>query len=227
MPKGKTKKNKRTEADRVRDEAREEQSRRVQDAAATAGDETALRESVRTQMRTAMSTGGVRKVEDLMKRLTAKETQIACELLLDMTHTLQIPLPQGCEAAIQGDAKAMDRLARSDGGPMAAFQAALDLTEAEQRGPAVQKLFLKWARKPPAALEGVLELIARLAFSEVRRCARGFVGFGAGVCVVLGQAYEALREGLHWAPRTRKQHQQEHRPHRPSERSDLTQHAKG
>ena len=31
----------------------------------------------------------------------------------------------------------------------------------------------------------------------------------------------------HWAPRTRKQHQQEHRPQRPTERSDPTQHAKG
>ena len=30
-----------------------------------------------------------------------------------------------------------------------------------------------------------------------------------------------------WAPRTRKQHQQEHRPQRPTERSDPTQHAKG
>ena len=31
----------------------------------------------------------------------------------------------------------------------------------------------------------------------------------------------------HWAARTRKQHQQERRPQRPTERSDLTQHAKG
>ena len=31
----------------------------------------------------------------------------------------------------------------------------------------------------------------------------------------------------YWAPRTRKRHQQEHRPHRPTERSDPTQHAKG
>ena len=31
----------------------------------------------------------------------------------------------------------------------------------------------------------------------------------------------------HWAPRTRKRHQQEHRPQRPTERSDPTQHAKG
>ena len=30
-----------------------------------------------------------------------------------------------------------------------------------------------------------------------------------------------------WAPRTRKRHQREHRPHRPTERSDPTQHAKG
>ena len=30
-----------------------------------------------------------------------------------------------------------------------------------------------------------------------------------------------------WAPRTRKQHPQEHRPQRPTERSDPTQHAKG
>ena len=30
-----------------------------------------------------------------------------------------------------------------------------------------------------------------------------------------------------WAPRTRKGHQQEHRPQRPTERSDPTQHAKG
>ena len=32
---------------------------------------------------------------------------------------------------------------------------------------------------------------------------------------------------LHWAPRTRKRHQQEHRPQRPTERNDPTQHAKG
>ena len=31
----------------------------------------------------------------------------------------------------------------------------------------------------------------------------------------------------HWAPRTRKRRQQEHRPQRPTERSDPTQHAKG
>ena len=31
----------------------------------------------------------------------------------------------------------------------------------------------------------------------------------------------------HWAPRTRKRHQREHRPQRPTERSDPTQHAKG
>ena len=31
----------------------------------------------------------------------------------------------------------------------------------------------------------------------------------------------------HWAPRPRKRHQQEHRPQRPTERSDPTQHAKG
>ena len=31
----------------------------------------------------------------------------------------------------------------------------------------------------------------------------------------------------HWAPRTRKRHQQEHRPQRPTERSDPTQHVKG
>ena len=31
----------------------------------------------------------------------------------------------------------------------------------------------------------------------------------------------------YWAPRTRKRHQQEHRPQRPTERSDPTQHAKG
>ena len=31
----------------------------------------------------------------------------------------------------------------------------------------------------------------------------------------------------YWAPRTRKRHQQEHRPQRPTESSDLTQHAKG
>ena len=30
-----------------------------------------------------------------------------------------------------------------------------------------------------------------------------------------------------WAPRTRKRHQREHRPQRPSDRSDPTQHAKG
>ena len=31
----------------------------------------------------------------------------------------------------------------------------------------------------------------------------------------------------HWAPRTRQRHQQEHRPQRPTESSDQTQHAKG
>ena len=31
----------------------------------------------------------------------------------------------------------------------------------------------------------------------------------------------------YWAPRTRQRHQQEHRPQRPTERSDPTQHAKG
>ena len=34
-------------------------------------------------------------------------------------------------------------------------------------------------------------------------------------------------EGGGWAPRTRKRHQQEHRPQRPTERSAATQHAKG
>ena len=31
----------------------------------------------------------------------------------------------------------------------------------------------------------------------------------------------------YWAPRTRKRHQQKHRPQRPTQRSDPTQHAKG
>ena len=35
------------------------------------------------------------------------------------------------------------------------------------------------------------------------------------------------RHSNHWAPRTRKRHLQEHRPQRPSESSDPTQHAKG
>ena len=35
------------------------------------------------------------------------------------------------------------------------------------------------------------------------------------------------RHTNHWAPRTRKRHQREHRPQRPTERSDPTQHAKG
>ena len=35
------------------------------------------------------------------------------------------------------------------------------------------------------------------------------------------------RYANYWAPRTRKRHQQEHRPQRPTERSDPTQHAKG
>ena len=34
------------------------------------------------------------------------------------------------------------------------------------------------------------------------------------------------RHTNYWAPRTRKRHRQEHRPHRPTERSDPTQHAK-
>ena len=35
------------------------------------------------------------------------------------------------------------------------------------------------------------------------------------------------RHTNHWAPRTRQRHEQEHRPQRPTERSDPTQHAKG
>ena len=35
------------------------------------------------------------------------------------------------------------------------------------------------------------------------------------------------RHTNYWAPRTRKRHHQEHRPQRPTERSDPTQHAKG
>ena len=35
------------------------------------------------------------------------------------------------------------------------------------------------------------------------------------------------RHNNDWAPQTRKRHQQEHRPQRPTERSDPTQHAKG
>ena len=35
------------------------------------------------------------------------------------------------------------------------------------------------------------------------------------------------RHTNYWAPRTRKRHQREHRPQRPTERSDPTQHAKG
>ena len=35
------------------------------------------------------------------------------------------------------------------------------------------------------------------------------------------------RHTNHWAPRTRKRHQQEHRRQQPTERSNLTQHAKG
>ena len=35
------------------------------------------------------------------------------------------------------------------------------------------------------------------------------------------------RHTNYWAPRTRQRHQQEHRPQRPTERSDPTQHAKG
>ena len=35
------------------------------------------------------------------------------------------------------------------------------------------------------------------------------------------------RHTSYWAPRTRKRHQREHRPQRPTERSDPTQHAKG
>ena len=35
------------------------------------------------------------------------------------------------------------------------------------------------------------------------------------------------RHTNHWAPRTRKRHQREHRPQRPTERSDPTEHAKG
>ena len=35
------------------------------------------------------------------------------------------------------------------------------------------------------------------------------------------------RHTNYWAPRTRKRHRQEHRPQRPTERSDPTQHAEG
>ena len=35
------------------------------------------------------------------------------------------------------------------------------------------------------------------------------------------------RHTNYWAPRTRKRHQREHRPQRPTERSDPTQHAEG
>ena len=35
------------------------------------------------------------------------------------------------------------------------------------------------------------------------------------------------RHTNHWAPQTRQRHRQEHRPQRPTESSDLTQHAKG
>ena len=44
-----------------------------------------------------------------------------------------------------------------------------------------------------------------------------------------GQRAVLPRGGIanYWAPRTRKRHQQEHRPQRPTESSDPTQHAKG
>ena len=44
-------------------------------------------------------------------------------------------------------------------------------------------------------------------------------------CATLGGAQP--QHTNHWAPRTRKRHQQEHRPQRPTESSDPTQHAKG
>ena len=45
-------------------------------------------------------------------------------------------------------------------------------------------------------------------------------------CIPL-RPWRARGGGSDWAPRTRKRHQQEHRPQRPTERSDPTQHAKG
>ena len=60
-----------------------------------------------------------------------------------------------------------------------------------------------------------------------------FLDFGAGLALGLvggggGTPHPAKpRHTNDWAPRTRKRHQQEHRPQRPSERSDPTQHAEG
>ena len=42
-----------------------------------------------------------------------------------------------------------------------------------------------------------------------------------------GTAHAWPQHTNHWAPRTRKRHQQEHRPQWPTERSDPMQHAKG
>ena len=47
-----------------------------------------------------------------------------------------------------------------------------------------------------------------------------------GVTTFLGGVSRSQHTN-YWAPRTRKRHQQEHRPQRPTERSDPTQHAKG
>ena len=49
-----------------------------------------------------------------------------------------------------------------------------------------------------------------------------------GVVEGRGWAHQGIGQHTnYWAPRTRKRHQQEHRPQRPTERSDPTQHAKG
>ena len=52
------------------------------------------------------------------------------------------------------------------------------------------------------------------------------------ICLCRGQSQEGEGGGdnqhsIHWAPRTRQRHHNEHGPQRPAQRSDPTQHAKG
>ena len=58
-------------------------------------------------------------------------------------------------------------------------------------------------------------------------CAPPARRLAAGRRVLLNNSASPGGGGGGWTPRTRKRHQQEHRPQRPTERSDPTQHAKG
>ena len=93
----------------------------------------------------------------------------------------------------------------------------------------------------PAGARGLGSAGARAAVGACR-CARSCVRMPLVLLAVvshlcpLNQNLARVRTGgggatrqhaNYWAPRTRKRHQREHRPQRPKERSDPTQHAKG